>query len=261
MDYPFVDNGEGGGGTWIPDAPWALSDEDADSPTHAWSDSPGTNYANGIASQSLTLAAPLFLAGQAKSPALCFNHKYDFAPGDSANAGGLNQLRRGLVLAGGLHRDGDEHVAARARQPERLHQYAALLVRFRITTDSARNSRRLAPGRHFGGGIAGRGPGAGPGQCHVPQHPHLLGGEHEHSVLATMRFSVPPHRAQASTPPWSATITNQSVTSFHRHQPGARHAVLLPRLCRQCLRRLLARQPGREHGSHPEQSAAICRWL
>jgi hypothetical protein len=85
MDYPFVDNGEGGGGTWIPDTPWALSDEDAASPTHAWSDSPGGNYTNGIASQSLTLAAPVYLAGQAKSPALCFNHKYDFAPGDSAN--------------------------------------------------------------------------------------------------------------------------------------------------------------------------------
>ncbi|MCX7721511.1 MAG: immune inhibitor A, partial [Verrucomicrobiae bacterium] len=93
MDYPFVDNGEGGPNTWIADAPWALSAEDAASPTRAWSDSPGTNYANGIASQSLTLAAPLFFAGTAVSPVLSFNHKYDFAAGDagyveiSTNAG------------------------------------------------------------------------------------------------------------------------------------------------------------------------------
>jgi len=79
MDYPFVDNGEGGPNIWIADAPWTLSDEDAASPSHAWSDSPGTNYANGIASQSLTLVAPLYLAGKAVSPVLSFNHEYAFA--------------------------------------------------------------------------------------------------------------------------------------------------------------------------------------
>ncbi|MBP9901272.1 MAG: immune inhibitor A, partial [Verrucomicrobia bacterium] len=85
MDYPFVDNGEGGSATWIPDAPWALSAEDAVSPAHAWSDSPGMNYANGIGSQSLLLAAPLYLAGKAVVPVLSFNYKTDLGSGDSAN--------------------------------------------------------------------------------------------------------------------------------------------------------------------------------
>ena len=187
MDYPFVDNGEGGGGTWIPDAPWALSDEDADSPNHAWSDSPGTNYANGIASQSLMLAAPLFLDGPGEESGSLLQPQVRLCAGRLGQPGGLNQLRRGLDLAGGLHRDGDEHVAAGAHEPERLHQRGpagAIPHHHRLR----RNSRWLAPGRHLGGGIAGRGPGANPGQCHVPQHPHLLGGEHEHSVLLLCDF-------------------------------------------------------------------------
>ncbi len=85
MDYPFVDNGESGGAIWVADAPWALSEEDALTPTHAWSDSPGTNYANGLPSQALTLAAPLYLAGHAVAPVLSFRHKHDFAAGDSGN--------------------------------------------------------------------------------------------------------------------------------------------------------------------------------
>jgi hypothetical protein len=84
-DYPFVDNGEGGAATWVADAPWALSEEAAASPARAWSDSPGTNYANGITSQSLTLVAPVYLAGTAVSPVLSFNHRYAFGPGDSGN--------------------------------------------------------------------------------------------------------------------------------------------------------------------------------
>ena len=136
MDYPFVDNGEGGGGTWIPDAPWALSDEDAASPNRAWSDSPGTNYANGIASQSLTLAAPLFLAGQAKSPVLCFNHKYDFAPGDSANlevSSNSGADWSSLVVYTGTA----TNTWQRGRLSLSAYTNASLLVRFRVTTDSA----------------------------------------------------------------------------------------------------------------------------
>jgi len=83
MDYPFLDDGEGGGGTWVADAPWALSTEDANSPTHAWSDSPGTNYANDIGYQSLLLSAPLDLSA-ATRPGLSFSHKYHFLSGDSA---------------------------------------------------------------------------------------------------------------------------------------------------------------------------------
>jgi len=84
MDYPFLDNGEGGGATWNAEAPWALSDEDALSPTRAWTESPGTNYEDSV-NASLTLAAPMDLSA-AIAPALCFAHKHDFASGDSGNA-------------------------------------------------------------------------------------------------------------------------------------------------------------------------------
>ncbi len=61
MDYPFLDDGEAGPNFWTTTSPWALSDEDFHSSGRAWSDSPGGNYADGIASQPLTLAAPLDL--------------------------------------------------------------------------------------------------------------------------------------------------------------------------------------------------------
>jgi hypothetical protein len=135
MDYPFLDNGEGGPNTWVADAPWALSDEDAVSPTQAWSDSPGTNYANGIGSQALTLAAPMSFAGQAVAPVLSFNHKFDFAAGDSGYAEiSLNNGADWTALASftgnsaGQWRRARLSLAAYTNAP-------SVLVRFRLTTD------------------------------------------------------------------------------------------------------------------------------
>jgi hypothetical protein len=136
MDYPFLDNGEGGSAVWVADAPWGLSDEDAASPTHGWSDSPGTNYANGIGSQSLTLAAPVFLAGRSTAPVLSFIHKYDFGPGDSGNVevsvnGGTDWSSLGTFTGTATNswRRGRFSLAA--------YTNGAVLVRFRITTDAS----------------------------------------------------------------------------------------------------------------------------
>jgi len=139
MDYPFVDNGEGGPNTWIADAPWTLSDEDAASPSHAWSDSPGTNYANGIASQSLTLVAPLYLAGKAVSPVLSFNHKYAFASGDSGNVEISTNFGVGWQTLASF--TGTSTTTwTRARISLASFTNSAVLVRFRITTDPSGNA-------------------------------------------------------------------------------------------------------------------------
>ena len=82
MDYPFLDNGEGTGSAWSAQGTWALSDEQAHSGTHAWSDSPGADYGNGIPAQSLTLVSPIDLS-LASTPVLSFVHSYVFAAGDS----------------------------------------------------------------------------------------------------------------------------------------------------------------------------------
>lgn len=71
MDFPFLDDTEGTGSDWTADPPWAISTEAAFSGTHAWSDSPGADYADGIGSQSLILAVPVDLSS-ASNPVLSF---------------------------------------------------------------------------------------------------------------------------------------------------------------------------------------------
>ncbi len=137
MDYPFLDNGEGGPNIWVADAPWALSDEHAASPLHAWSDSPGASYANGIASQALTLSAPLNFGGSAGTPVLSFNHKYEFASGDSGNV--EISLNDGIDWTSLASFTGDSVGSwRRARFSLAAHANApSLLVRFRLTTDAS----------------------------------------------------------------------------------------------------------------------------
>jgi hypothetical protein len=135
MDFPLLDNGEGGSGTWSADAPWALSAEMAASGTQAWSDSPGANYLPGIASQSLTLAAPVNLSATA-NPVLCFNHRYNFASGDfglvevSINNGtDWTALSTFGGFSPGLG-------WARGRISLAAYKQAAVVVRFRLTSDT-----------------------------------------------------------------------------------------------------------------------------
>ena len=134
MEAPFLDNGEGGGAMWIPDPPWALDADAAQSGALGWSDSPGTNYADGV-NASLTLAAPVVISGWSR-PTLMFNHRSAFLSGDfgyvevSTNAGSSwvalatftsvsstwSRMRYDLSLFGGS---------------------PTLLIRFRITSDAS----------------------------------------------------------------------------------------------------------------------------
>jgi fibronectin type 3 domain-containing protein len=134
MNWPFLDNAEGGPTTWVADPPWAISEEIAGSPSHAWVDSPGGDYAPNLGSQSLTLAAPISLVG-ATHPVWCFQHRFVFASGDQGYAeistnNGVNWT--GLATFSGTSTDW-------RRERLDLSAYAgqsAVLVRFRLTSDA-----------------------------------------------------------------------------------------------------------------------------
>jgi hypothetical protein len=212
MDYPFVDNGESGPATWIADAPWALSDEDAASPARAWSDSPATNYANGLPSQALTLAAPLYLAGQAVAPVLSFKHKHDFAAGDSGNAEiSVNFGADWTTLATFTGTATNDW--RRARLSLSAYSNNTVLVRFRLTS-----------------GVGARADGWHVDDISVAESPHVippptLDELTSHSMrvawaantnalfshYAILRSTVPGAGINSTL---AATVTNQGATSF-----------------------------------------------
>jgi len=58
----FSDNVESSEGNWTASGTWAITTEEANSPTHAWSDSPDANYTNN-ANTSLTYSSDIDLSG------------------------------------------------------------------------------------------------------------------------------------------------------------------------------------------------------
>jgi subtilisin family serine protease len=56
---PFYDTMESGGGAWTAESPWAITTEQSQSPTHAWSDSPGGSYVNNADTAVVTRAIDL----------------------------------------------------------------------------------------------------------------------------------------------------------------------------------------------------------
>ena len=76
LAYPFTDDMESGGDSYLAESPWAVTDETAYSGTHSWSDSPGTQYANNL-STSLVMRIDL-PGGGATRPELSFRQLYGF---------------------------------------------------------------------------------------------------------------------------------------------------------------------------------------
>ena len=134
MEFPFLDNGEGGGGTWVADAPWDLSAEAAAGGALGWADSPGTDYGDN-ANVSLTLAAAGSLAGWSR-PVLMFRHRYDFLSGDfgyveaSTNAGSSWTALASFTAASSSWVRARYDLSAFAGGP-------SLLLRFRVTSDAS----------------------------------------------------------------------------------------------------------------------------
>jgi len=134
MDFPFLDNGEGGGGMWIADAPWGLGSAHAFSPTHAWSDSPAGNYTNGQ-NVAITLSSPMSLAGTAR-PILNYTHRYDLLSGDN----GLVEYstNNGVAWAALATYTANSTSWRRVRHDLSAHAGASqVLIRFRLTTDGS----------------------------------------------------------------------------------------------------------------------------
>ncbi|MBP7149090.1 MAG: immune inhibitor A [Acidobacteria bacterium] len=137
MDYPFLDNGEGGAATWTADYPWALSTEAAHGGAWAWSDSPGGNYGDNLAGISLTLSTPVDLAA-ATRPVLSFWHTCHF-PG---NDHGLVEVSTDGGSTWTALRDfTNTSVPAWRHEQVDLSAYrrAGVLLRFRITSDGWTN--------------------------------------------------------------------------------------------------------------------------
>lgn len=134
MEFPFLDNGEGGGGTWVADAPWALSIEAAANGSWGWSDSPGTNYQDN-ANVSLTLAAAGNLSGWSR-PVLMFQHRYHFLAGDfgyvevSTNSGSSWTALASFTAASSSWTRARYDLSAYAGGP-------SLLLRYRLTSDAS----------------------------------------------------------------------------------------------------------------------------
>ncbi len=77
--YPFSDSAESGAGNWIADPPWGVTAASAHGGLNAFTDSPGSNYANNAAT-ALTLGSTIDLS-HATRPRLSFWHRYTFEPG------------------------------------------------------------------------------------------------------------------------------------------------------------------------------------
>lgn len=135
MDYPFLDDGEAGPNLWVANPPWTLSDEDSHGSGFAWSDSPGENYVGGIASQALTLVAPMDLS-TATQPVLTYFHRYTLASGDTSNVEvSTNSGSSWQVLA--IYSAGAADWS-QVRVP--LTAYigqSSVLIRFRLTTNAS----------------------------------------------------------------------------------------------------------------------------
>lgn len=76
LAYPFFDDMEMGGGNFVPELPWTLTDETAFSGDYSWSDSPYGNYENSV-NKSLNLRIDMGGAGAVR-PVLSFMHRYGF---------------------------------------------------------------------------------------------------------------------------------------------------------------------------------------
>lgn len=74
----FADDVERGNTGWTAQTPWAITTEAAHSPTHSWTDSPGTNYGN-YADTSLT--SPVLDLSAAHGVELVYAQRYETESG------------------------------------------------------------------------------------------------------------------------------------------------------------------------------------
>jgi len=74
----FFDDVEAGNIGWTAQAPWAITTEASSSPTHSWTDSPGTVYAD---YRNVSLTSPALDLTGMTGATLEFDHIYDLEDG------------------------------------------------------------------------------------------------------------------------------------------------------------------------------------
>lgn len=129
----LADDGEGANPGWTAASPWALTTETAATPTHAWSDSPGGNYAN---NRDSSLTSPIFDLTAASDVSLGFWHRcrteagWDYCHVEVSANGGSTWTE--VARYDGVQADWQE-VALPLPQ---LDGAAAGRLRFRLTSDT-----------------------------------------------------------------------------------------------------------------------------
>jgi len=78
FEQVFFDDVEAGNIGWTAQSPWAITTEASSSPTHSWTDSPGTNYAD---YRNVSLTSPVLDLTGMTGAALEFDHIYDLEDG------------------------------------------------------------------------------------------------------------------------------------------------------------------------------------
>lgn len=78
LEVLFSDDVEGGNAGWTADAPWAITTEASNSPTHSWTDSPGGNHGDNL---DISLTSPVFDLSEKQGTTLSFSHIYDLESG------------------------------------------------------------------------------------------------------------------------------------------------------------------------------------
>jgi len=134
MDFPFLDNAEGGGATWVAGGTWALATNHAWSGSSAWTDSPDGLYSNNQ-NTAITLVAPLSMAGTSR-PVLSYTHRYHLLAGDNA----LVELSTNNGTAWISLANYTAYSSSWKRVRHDLSAYtnaSQTLVRFRLTSDAS----------------------------------------------------------------------------------------------------------------------------
>lgn len=132
----FSDNMESGEGKWNADTPWGLTTASAQSPSHAWTDSPTGNYANGI-NISLRTLAPVNISSAITMPVVGFWQRYDLESGydkgyvEVSTDGGSSWNQLGSYISG------TNLTWHRVERDLTMYRGQDVLIRFRFQTDSS----------------------------------------------------------------------------------------------------------------------------
>jgi len=127
----FSDDVENGANGWTAQAPWAITTESANSPTHSWTDSPGGNYGN---NRNISLTSPVIDLSEYTGAELSFFHKIITEP--SWDFGYVETSTNGTTWNTIAIYDGNHASWAQESLPiNGLAGSATARIRFRFTTD------------------------------------------------------------------------------------------------------------------------------